>query len=142
MLGGILGWKKNDLRNEIITEAKAKEQAARTEFETEKTASTAQFDRDWALHLIQRSLTQLESAHAKKPKLFQALKPWIDEGSTQPQKDAAESLDISPTALKVALHRLRKRFRELVRMEIAQTIHNPNDLEAELHYLISVVAQQ
>ena len=100
------------------------------------------FDRDWALHLLQRALDQQEKEHEKNPLSFQTLKPWIDGGATEPQEEVAKSLGISATAAKVAIHRLRKRFRELVRHEITQTIDDSTDVEEELSYLISVVSQQ
>ena len=104
--------------------------------------STAYFDRVWALHLIQRSFSQLEKEYEKKPILFQTLKPWLDGSASEPQATVTETLGISATAVKVALHRLRKRFREIIRHEISQTIDNAEDLEEELQYLITIVAQK
>ena len=104
--------------------------------------STAHFDRVWALHILQRALSQLEQEYEKKPLVFQILKPWLDGSATKSQAETAEILNMSATAMKVTLHRLRKRFRDLVRSEILQTIDDPADLEEELGYLITIIAKK
>jgi RNA polymerase sigma-70 factor (ECF subfamily) len=56
------------------------------------------------------------------------------------QAAAANQLRMSEGAVKVAIHRLRKRFRELVREEIVQTVTDPNQIDSELRYLVEVLA--
>jgi len=58
------------------------------------------------------------------------------------QADAARELGLSEGAVKVAVHRLRRRFRELVKAEIAQTVGDPAQVAEELRYLVEVLAQQ
>lgn len=99
------------------------------------------FDRDWALAVIARALDTLEQEHAHKPELFQTLKPWLDGSSTASQADAAAALGMSETAVKVAIHRLRTRFRELIRAEVAATVHDPAEVPGELNHLISVLTK-
>lgn len=72
---------------------------------------------------------------------FKALKPWLSTG-TDPgsQAEAAAALQMSEGAVKVAIHRLRKRFRELVRGEVAQTLHDEGDLDSEMQHLIAALA--
>lgn len=101
---------------------------------------TLVFDREWALTLIARALSALESEHARKPAVFSALKPWLDGAASGSQADAARMLEMSETAVKVAIHRLRTRFRELIRAEIAATVNDPADVADELRHLIAVAS--
>ncbi|MBM3880584.1 MAG: hypothetical protein FJ387_12855 [Verrucomicrobia bacterium] len=102
------------------------------------------FDRQWALNVMNRALraAQQEFATHRKTQHFEVLKPWL-VGTTAalPQAEAAQRLGLSEGAVKVAIHRLRKRFRELVRAEIAQTVPEPAELDTELRYLLEVLAQ-
>jgi len=101
---------------------------------------TLAFDREWALTLIARALAVLEAEHAGKAETFATLKPWLAGGAQTPQAEAAWALGISETAVKVAIHRLRARFRELIRVEIAATVNDPADIADELRHLIAVVS--
>lgn len=101
---------------------------------------TLAFDREWALALIARALASVEQEHAHKPDLFIALKPWLDGSSTASQANAARALGMSETAAKVAIHRLRTRFRELIRAEIAATVSDPADIAGELSHLIAIAS--
>ena len=98
------------------------------------------FDREWAFTLIARALAALESEHVHRAEYFATLKPWLDGTPDCPQSQAAERLGMSQTALKVAIHRLRVRFRELIRAEVAATVHDPADTSGELKHLIAIVA--
>lgn len=98
------------------------------------------FDREWAHTIIARALAAIEAEHAEKPAQFAALKPWLDGGAVCSQADAARTLGMTETAVKVAIHRLRVRFRELIRAEVAATVHDPADAADELRYLITVAA--
>ena len=103
----------------------------------------AVFDREWALALVERSLTALQqeceaSGHAGQ---FVTLKPWLTPaGPPISQSDAAASLGLSEGALKVAIHRLRHRFRELVRSEVAQTVYDQAELDDEMKHLVNALA--
>ena len=67
---------------------------------------------------------------------FDALKPWLTGDSAGLlQTEAADQLGLSESATKVATHRLRRRFRETVKAEIAQTLDNADHIDAELAYL-------
>ena len=95
------------------------------------------FDREWAHTLITRALAALE---AEKPMHFPTLKPWLDGGATSPQADAARALGMSETAVKVAIHRLRARFRELIRAEVAATVNGESEVADELRHLIAIAS--
>ena len=100
------------------------------------------FDRQWALTLIARALeiTGAELRDAGKAKHFAVLKPWITGGGEPfPQAAAAQQLGLSEGAVKVAIHRLRQRFREAVKAEIAQTVPTPADIDDELRHLLAVL---
>lgn len=102
---------------------------------------TLAFDRAWALAVIGRALASLEVEHVAKQERFTTLKPWLDGGGGKlSQADAAEVLGMSETAVKVAIHRLRARFRELIRAEIAATVNEPDEIDAELRHLVNVAS--
>ena len=102
----------------------------------------AEFDRQWALTVLARSLSRMEAEMRDEGKTasFEALKPWltVDADST-PQAVAAEKLGLSLEAVKVAIHRLRKRFREAVKAEIAQTVSDAGDVREELDALMQAL---
>lgn len=102
------------------------------------------FDREWALTLVERAVTTLaeEMRAGGKAEQFEALKPWLlGEVTSLSQADTARHLGMTEGAVKVAVHRLRKRFRELVKAEIAHTLADPAQEQEELNYLIEVLAR-
>ena len=103
------------------------------------------FDREWATTVVNRAVSSLaaEAEAGGKAAQFAALKPWLmGEVPSLSQADAARELGLSEGAVKVAVHRLRRRFRELVKAEIAQTVGDPAQVAEELRYLVEVLAQQ
>ena len=101
------------------------------------------FDRQWALTLVQRALNVLadEFAAAGKPEQFETLKPWLlGDIGTLSQADAAKRLGMTEGAAKVAIHRLRRRFRALVKAEIARTVGDAAQVQEELRYLVEVLS--
>lgn len=102
------------------------------------------FDREWALALLDRALTILSEEHrrAGRTEQFDALKPWLT-GDTDKLSHAAVGvrLHLNEGAVKVAVHRFRRRFRELVKAEISQTVHEPSLIEEELKYLVEVLSK-
>lgn len=101
------------------------------------------FDRQWALNLLSRVLAALAREHerAGKTRDFEVLKPYLTlDAATLSPSDAAERLGIAVGAAKVAIHRLRKRFRQLVRTEIAATVADADDVSAEVNYLIQALS--
>lgn len=98
---------------------------------------TLAFDREWAHTLIARALAALE---AEKPTHFPTLKPWLDGGANCSQADAARTLGMNETAVKVAIHRLRQRFRELIRAEVGATVNDAAEVADELRHLIAIAS--
>jgi RNA polymerase sigma factor (sigma-70 family) len=108
------------------------------------TVPDAFFDRQWALTILDRALRALAAEHhaAGKSTQFETLKPWLTGDTEQlSQAEAARRLDLNEGAVKVAIHRLRKRFRELVKAEIAQTVGTGADVQGELNYLLEVLSR-
>jgi DNA-directed RNA polymerase specialized sigma24 family protein len=103
------------------------------------------FDRHWALTLIARALDTLgtEARGQQKQEQFEVFKPWLSGtgDNLQPIADAAAKLGMSEGAAKVAIHRLRSRFRELVKEEIAQTVPAETDIDDELRHLVAVLTR-
>ena len=98
-----------------------------------------EFDRIWACALIERCLTLLSGEMEKngKSEAFEVLRPWLagsaDHGD---QQHAAEVLGISEMAVRVAVHRMRKRLREIIESETAQTLEPEDDVAAELRLIL------
>ena len=103
-------------------------------------AAEAAYDREWALLLLDRAIGRLraEFAESGRPDDFDALKECLmaERGAIDYEAVAAR-LDSSAGAARVAVHRLRKRFREVFREEVAQTLSEGGDTEEELRHLAS-----
>lgn len=101
------------------------------------------FDRRWAMTLLGEVLARLRAemeADGKGP-LFEALKDTLgasDDGRSY--RDVGESLAMSEGAVKVAAHRLRRRYRELLRAQIAQTVASPGEVDDEIRHLFEALA--
>jgi len=96
------------------------------------------FERRWALTLLDRTLAALREEHAASGKLplFDALKVFLTgETGAPPMVEIAERLNMTEGAVKVAVHRLRQKYRESLRAEIAQTVAAEGDVEDELNQL-------
>jgi len=103
------------------------------------------FDRQWALTLLELTLKrfQAEFAAAGKAADFEALKVCLMAGPGAMDYAAmARQLGCNAGAARVAVHRLRKRFRELSREEVAHTLAEGEDLEEELRYLAATLARE
>ncbi|MCC6232659.1 MAG: sigma-70 family RNA polymerase sigma factor [Verrucomicrobiales bacterium] len=100
------------------------------------------FDRAWAVNLVNRAVEALACEHAEpeKRRVFAELKPWLlGETAAGSQKETAERLGWTENALRVAVHRLRRRFRDLVRAEVAQTVEGEERVREEMRYLLEVL---
>jgi len=100
------------------------------------------FDRQWALAVLERAFAALETEReaAGKDAEFARLKPWLTGDAVYgDQVEAARGLGLSEGALKVTVHRLRRRFRELLKAEIAQTLDSPEAVEEEMRHLFSAL---
>jgi RNA polymerase sigma-70 factor (ECF subfamily) len=101
------------------------------------------FERRWAVTLLGVVLQRLgaEFERENKPEMFALLKPClVGDRDSQPYAVLARKLGTSEGAVKVTVHRLRKRYRQLLRDEVAQTVATPDEVEAEVQHLIAVLA--
>ena len=101
------------------------------------------FDRTWGLMLLERVIAQLrqECAAEGKPALFETLKPFLmADQSAIPYAQAAASLGMAEGTARVAVHRLRRRYRELLRAEIAQTLTDSTQVAQEIEALFCAFA--
>jgi hypothetical protein len=98
------------------------------------------YDRNWALTLLNRALARLCAEYEAEGKsaLFERLKPTL-EGERLKPSSAVVAAEVGTTvvALRMAVHRLRRRLRELLREEIAPTVANPEDIDDELRHLFA-----
>src|SRR5215831_8830725 len=99
------------------------------------------FERRWALSVLDRVVESLrrEFVQHGRPEHFERLKVFLLAQPDAPYVSLALEMNTSEGALKVAIHRLRKRYRELFRQEIANTVADPADVESELRYLAAVL---
>lgn len=98
------------------------------------------FDKRWAMELLTRAMEKLRAEFAAKKveSTFDALKGTLS-GAEAPREELAKKLGLSEGALKVAIHRLRQRYREILRAEIAETVDSPGDVDDEMRHLVAVL---
>jgi len=100
------------------------------------------YEREWALTLLDHVLAELGRFAIARGRgdLFAELSPFLTGGSPSPSAvDAADRLGMTPGAFKVALHRLRNRYRDALRNRIAETVETPADINAEIRHLMNAV---
>jgi RNA polymerase sigma-70 factor (ECF subfamily) len=102
------------------------------------------FDRRWALILLERVLVRLRDQHtaAGKGELFDQLRGFLTgDNAGVPYAGVAGTLGMTEGAVKVAVHRLRRGFRDALLQEIAETVADPSDIDAEIEYLMKAVSE-
>ena len=99
------------------------------------------FERRWALSVLEIVVDRLRDEFLQHGRLdqFNRLKVFLVDQPEMPYAALAREMGMSEGALKVAVHRLRKRYRELFRREIAETVAAPEEVEAELRYLAAAL---
>ena len=101
------------------------------------------FERRWALTLLEQVLSRLREEHARggKHDLFEQLKSTLaGQRDSLPYAAIAARLGMSEVAVKVTVHRLRQRYREILREEISHTVCGPQEVEDELRALFSALS--
>jgi RNA polymerase sigma-70 factor (ECF subfamily) len=102
------------------------------------------YEQRWALALIEQTMTRLrlEFEAAGKRDEFERLKGFLAAGKTEvPPAALAAEMGLNEGALRVAVHRLRKRFRQVFREEIAHTVAKDEDVEDEVRHLLAVLSE-
>jgi RNA polymerase sigma factor (sigma-70 family) len=100
------------------------------------------FERRWALSLLEQVMVKLlvEFAGMGKAAYFDKLSHFLNGDPVANGYEAlAAELGVSPGALRVAVHRIRRRYRELLRAEIAETVSTPAEIDEEIRFLLSAL---
>jgi RNA polymerase sigma factor (sigma-70 family) len=102
------------------------------------------FARHWALTVLKQSMNELEQecdANGKGAFFRQVRNLLSGEREGAAYAEVARPLGMTEGAVRVAVHRLRQRYGELLRKEVAQTVGRPEEIDGEIHYLMSVLSQ-
>lgn len=102
------------------------------------------FDRNWALAMLDQTFETLRGEFEQQgvSARFERLKVFLwNEGNGEEYAKAGVALGLSPAAVKMAVHRLRHRYGELLRQEVARTVESPFEVEAEMRYLLDLLIQ-
>ena len=99
------------------------------------------FEKAWARALLNRTRGLVGAAYAKsgKARLFEAVIPYvIEEEDTVPYLEIATKLDVSPGSLRVSVFRMRQKFREVLKNEIADTVGHPEEVNGEISHMMTL----
>ncbi len=99
------------------------------------------FERRWALTLLSRVLLLLEKEMSERGRgpLFAACRDFLLNDSADSYASVAKQFEMTESAVKVAVHRMRQRYREILLNEVRQTISDEGDLEDEIQHLLAVL---
>jgi RNA polymerase sigma-70 factor (ECF subfamily) len=104
---------------------------------------TSRFDLAWASNVVKRAWKQLEEAFAAdgKTQWLEQMRPFLAGGSATPppQEEVAARLGVPIATLRTSLMRLRQRYREALRSEVARTVSDPAEVDEELQYLYRIL---
>jgi RNA polymerase sigma-70 factor (ECF subfamily) len=103
------------------------------------------FEKRWVLTLLEEVLKRLRTQYEQEGNagLFAELNPClVGDRASLPYAALAKKLGLSESAVKSAVHRLRRRYRQLLRDEIAQTVANPGEVDEELRHLFVVLGKK
>jgi RNA polymerase sigma factor (sigma-70 family) len=98
------------------------------------------YDRQWAVTLLERTMSKLDAEYVAtgRSKLFEFLRPCLGkEESALPYAEIAAQLKLTEAAVKTAVYRMRARYREILRAEIADTVSSPEEVDEEIQHLFS-----
>ena len=129
-------------RNFTSLDADAAEQRLAREIADHRSADRL-YEHSWALTLLDEVLRKTREAYVRedKERLFDALKPALTgDRDGLPYAELGRAVGLSEGAVKVAVHRLRRRYRDLLRAEIAATLSDPAEVDEELRHLFSVLS--
>jgi RNA polymerase sigma-70 factor (ECF subfamily) len=130
--------KRGGVRTLISLEELQEEEKLPFEPVDERTAEKL-FERRWAWALLEQVLGRLGNEFAGNRHVFDEWKQTLNDEPQPSQAEIASRLGINENALKQAFHRLRERYRELLREEVANTVSEPGELEDELRHLVAVL---
>ena len=100
------------------------------------------FDRNWVEALLERTLGRLAEDYRKadRQELFQMLEPHLSSDSNALSRvEIGKRLSMSQPAIAMSIHRMRRRYKEILINEVSRTVDDPADVEDELHRLMAIV---
>ncbi len=101
------------------------------------------YERRWALTVLDQAIARLQNEYdaSGRGAIFEQLKGELTSSAQRsPHAEIGQNLDMTPGAVKVAAHRLRQRFGEVLRAEIAETVARPEDIEVEIQCLFEALS--
>ncbi|MEM7013115.1 MAG: sigma-70 family RNA polymerase sigma factor [Verrucomicrobiota bacterium] len=105
--------------------------------------SEQNFDRDWALKLLDLAASSLRNEYEKRDRgaWFEKLYPKLSPGSdsTDSQREIAEELEVTEASIGMALHRMKQKYQRILRDEVAKTVATPSLVEEELRSLYAAI---
>lgn len=119
-------------------------ESAYLEERTERITAETLFELRWARTVIERAKQRIarEFESRGKRRLFELLRGHLTgDDRDLPQDAVARELEMREGAVRVAVHRMRQRFGELLREEVAETVSHPSEVDDELRYLLRVLAE-
>jgi RNA polymerase sigma-70 factor (ECF subfamily) len=123
--------------DELLPEAEA------SMMQTMHLSDSAAYDLVWASNIVKRAWQQLQDAFETegKKEWLEVLRPFVAGGGKTPlsQEEAAAKLGVPIATLRTWLSRLRQRYREALRTEVANTVSDPAEVDQELHYLYQIL---
>jgi RNA polymerase sigma factor (sigma-70 family) len=134
--------KRGGFQAQISLDTELAERKFQSEIAAPEMPPDRAFERRWALTLLEQTMSRLRFEFESSGKIseFEQLKTFLTADKNEiPYAKIAEELGMSESTLRVAVHRLRKRYRELFREEIAHTLADGESVEEELRYLLSVM---
>ena len=127
----------------LVVPLKSQQAEARLAQEPSPDASPERlYDRHWALAVIEVALAHLEAEFKKSGRtaLFQQLQPFLQGDASGPSyAEVAQQLGTTEGTIKVTVHRLRQRYRDLLRTVVSQTVNSPIEVDAELAHLMAAL---
>ena len=100
------------------------------------------FDKQWALRVLELAMEELRHRclRAGKERQFERFKRFLSGGTGSEYRDAGSELALSEGAVRVLVHRLRRRYRELLREQIRRTVESPEQVEEEIRHLFAAIS--
>ena len=137
-----LAWKRGGRADVVSLDADEVEGRYRYE-PVDKLTPEEIFERRWALTVLERALGRLrrEQEDADHGREFEHLEGFLTgHGAMASYREVAERLRTSESAVKSSIHRLRQRFGQVLRSEIAETVSSPTEVDNEVKHLLGVIA--
>jgi DNA-directed RNA polymerase specialized sigma24 family protein len=99
------------------------------------------FDRQWAVAVLEAALVELEQRYCEdgKGELFRRFKPFLSGGTGAGYRQAGAAVGLNEGAVRVLVHRLRRRYRQILRDHIGRTVETPELVEEEIQHLFEAI---